>query len=122
MYPGTTTNRRGRQGFTMVEVVVAAVIFALAAAGIFATISAMQQPAVESEEEIKAAFMAKRVLDEFRNNVDASLWSDPMWDPAGNPHTLGDVIIDGITYTPTYDVTDMPDGSKKVDVTISWTK
>jgi Tfp pilus assembly protein PilV len=114
--------RRENEGFTVVEVIVASLIFALTAAGIFATISALNQPVVESSEEVKAAFLGKRILEDLRKEVDATIWTGGPLDPANSPYAMNAVIIDGVTYTPVYSVINDPNGTgaRKVTLNILW--
>ncbi len=109
-------------GFTIVEVIVSAVIFTLAVAGIFATISALRSPATESSQEVTAAFVGKRILDDMRTEVSALTWSGGSLDPSGSPYALNAIVVDGISYTPTYIVEPDPDGTgaRKVTLNVTW--
>lgn len=65
------------QGFaSMVEVIVTAIIFTLAATGIFTTISMLRPHSGESVRRLEAAYVGKGVIDELREFVDASTWDD----------------------------------------------
>lgn len=106
----------------MVEVVVAAIIFALAAAGIFSTISAMTRPAAESDNEVTAALIAKKYLEDMRHEVRAD-----QWDATGAPLALGSHSfyppeeVDNINYTINYTVRDDDDTDGRwVDIQVSW--
>lgn len=107
-------------GFTIVEVVVAALIFALAVTGVFSAIGALRGPAVASKEDITAAFVGKQVLEDLRTEVDAETWTTGSL--ANGNYTLPAVTVDGVAYTPSYLVTNDPGGTqaKKVDLTITW--
>lgn len=59
----------------MTEVVIATLIFSLAMAGVFASISNLRQPAIESTQEVTAAFIGKRVLEDLRKDVSAATWN-----------------------------------------------
>ena len=74
-------------GFTITEVVVSALIFAIATAGILATASSMRRPAVESSEDVTAAFLAKRIFDDLRSQLGATTWNqtDGVFSNAINP-------------------------------------
>jgi prepilin-type N-terminal cleavage/methylation domain-containing protein len=114
--------RQKNEGFTVVEVIVASVIFALTAAGIFATVSALNQPATESSEEVTAVFLGKRILEDLRKDVDATTWTGGPLDPANSPYTMNAVVVDGVTYTPVYSVMNDPNGTsaRKVTLNILW--
>ncbi len=116
----TIGQRKENRAFTMIEVVVATVIFSLAMAGIFASISNLRQPAVESTQEVTAAFIGKRILEDLRGEVNAETWN------AGKLtrgiHNLPDIVQGNQTYTATYTVTDDTDGTsaRQVTLNISW--
>ena len=61
----------------MAEVLVTAVIFVLAAVGIFATISMLRPQGMESKERLEAAYAGKSVIEQLRGYVDARAWDDP---------------------------------------------
>ncbi len=63
------------KAFTMTEVVIATLIFSLAMAGVFASISNLRQPAIESTQEVTAAFIGKRILENLRKDVSAATWN-----------------------------------------------
>jgi len=93
----------------MVEVVVAAVIFALTAVGFYATISALTAPAEQSSRDVTAAFLGKQKLEELRSAVDATTWDSGSM--VANPlapgvHPAQNVVVDGITYSVQYTVFD----------------
>ena len=101
----------------MVEVVVAAVLFAVASAGIFATISYTSRT-VQSSSRVQAATLAKKVLDQLNTQVDASTW-----DTAGNLLTVGNYgpIADANFPGCTINYTASPDaatGARKVLITV----
>ena len=113
----------GKKGFTVVEVIVATIVFTIAAAGIFAMTSGLRKSAVtDSKEDINAAFIGKRVLEDLRTKVDATNWNQaggPL-DPATNPHAANTIVVDGKTYTPTYNVIQEADGGRRVTINITW--
>lgn len=110
---------RRKQGFTIVEVVMASIIFALTAAGIYTTLSALRQPAGESARDVTAAFLGEQFLQSMRNEVDQSTWNSGRL-TLGN-HTETPVIINGITYSIAYTVSaDSLSDARKVVLNISW--
>lgn len=108
------------KGFTVTEVVISALIFSIAAAGMFATVSALRQPAAESADEVAAAFLGKRILDDLRAELDATTWDSGNF--SVGTHPMAPVVIDGITFTPSYDVIADPagTGARKVTLDITW--
>ncbi len=108
-------------GFSVVEVIVATLIFGIAATGIFAMTAGLQKPAAETTEDVNAALVGKRVLENLRTAVDRTTWFEPggPLDTAGT-HTLSAVTVDGVAYTPAYTVTEEADGGRKVMLDITW--
>ena len=108
----------------MVEVTVAAIVFALTAAGIFATVSAIRQPAGDTTREITAAFVGGQILESLRNEVDASTWNLSGFPLSTSPssHSITPVTVGNITYSGTYTVLPDPQGTgaRKVTLNITW--
>ncbi len=70
-------DRQVKKGFaSIVEMIVTAVIFAIAAIGIFSTISMLraQSPVSDSGGRLGAAYTGKRILEDLRGRVDAGEW------------------------------------------------
>lgn len=111
-----------KEGFTITEVVVAALIFAIATAGILATASSMRKPAIESSEDVVAAFLAKRILDDLRSQLDSTTWDQVGGNFIVGSHALAPVTIGSKTYTPTYNIITDPQGTlaRKINLTITW--
>ena len=105
----------------MTEVIVATVIFTLAMAGVFASISQLREPAVESTQEVTAAFLGKRILEDLRSQVNGASWNT-----TGNlvygTYTMANVVVSGKTYFPVYTVTSDPNGTnaRKVTLNVTW--
>ena len=120
--------RNQREGFTITEVVVAALIFAIATAGVLATATSMRKPAVESSEDVTAAFLAKRILDDLRSQLDAVTWNQtggPFDTTTGTPpgnHLLNSITVGTTIYKPSYIVEVDPDGTqgRKIDLRVDW--
>lgn len=96
------------------EAALAAIIFAIAAAGIFSTVAVMRQPGAESEDRIGAAYFGQQVLENLRAKVDQGTWDTGELDP-NRTHT----VTSGI-YTATYNVTTESSGAKKVTLQVTW--
>ena len=123
-----------QKAFTITEVVVAALIFAIATAGILATATSMRKPATESSEEVTAAFLAKRILDDLRSQLDANSWIQNQTDGGpfevdmnytfANPPSLNvlqPVTIGPTTYTPSYTIeADSGSQARKINLKIDW--
>lgn len=54
-----------------------AVIFVVAALGIFTTISMLRPRSMDSAERLEAAYAGKTILERLRAYVDARTWDDP---------------------------------------------
>lgn len=101
---------------SMLEVVITTVIFTISAFGIFSTISMLQPQSAGSSQRLEAAYAGKAVLDQLREEVDASTWSTGGLTPgAYGPTTTPD------GYTISYTVSDVTGlGLRRVDMTITW--
>jgi len=106
-----------KKAFTLVEVIVAAVVFAGAAMLAFAAVGRLKLSENVSVYRLNAALMAKKDRDGLSKDVNAQTWS------SGNL-TVG--THGGITdpdfpsYTASYVVSNS--GScRKVDITVTWT-
>ena len=65
-----------KDGFaSLVEVLVTAVIFSLAAVGIYATIIMVTPDYEESHDRLTAIYHAKQIIEELRDEVDATTWN-----------------------------------------------
>jgi len=59
------------RGVTLLEILLASVIFVVSVAGIFATLNAVRTPVVNKENALSAAVFGKQVLDTLRSVVSA---------------------------------------------------
>ena len=87
------------------EVVVTAIIFVIAAAGILSSVSSIRSQGGESTRRLQAAYMAKQQMDIIRGQIDARMWDNSMSDVyPGDAHS---VTTNG--YTITWSVEDVPE-------------
>lgn len=109
------------QAFTITEVIIATIIFSLAMAGVFSSIANLRAPSVESSQEVTAAFIGKRVLDDLRSSVNAESWNDPATGKLlpGTTYPITPVVVSGKTYNGTYSVSPDPDGTNARQVTLN---
>lgn len=105
------------EAFTMTEIIVATVIFTLGIAGLFTTISSLRQPAIESTQEVTAAFIGKRILEDLRGEVNAASWDSGKL--ATGTHTMSPINVDGRSYNATYTVLNDPAGTNARQVTLN---
>lgn len=113
------TKKTKSSGFTLIEITVATLIFVIAVAGLYSTISSMNRPSVESFEQVQAVYTAKETLENLKYDIDAEFWDDP--------DTSICKLVPGETYPITYgaysgNYTVIADanGGRWVDLTISW--
>jgi len=105
-------------GFASItEVMVTAVIFVLATAGILTTLSALRPHAMESTDAIDATYFGRGILDDLRDEVDATTWNNPGSRLAPGTHSW----VEG-GYTVNYTVTDLaaPANVRHVVMNITW--
>ncbi len=122
---GEIRRRNKNTGFTLVEIIVSSLIFAIAAAGVFATVSMLKQPTNVSSKEVTAAFIGKRILEDLRTQVDANNWNTGELAIGTHPPLTGPttpVIVNGISYAPSYVVSADSKGTsaRKVVLNITW--
>ena len=108
-----------RSAFSLVEAMVAGVIFTITAAGVFASLAAVQKPAVTNDKSLGAAYCGQKFFESLRANVDVRDWATGKLKPGG-----GSVTCDqnGVTYTVNYTIVDMLPSStaRQARITISW--
>jgi len=106
---------KSSNAFSMVEVIVAAVIFTLAAAGVLAAISRARAPMSIADERLKAAAYGEQVLANLRSHI-------------SDGDSLGPYLNDGVHELPVspegyqtkYIVTTEPSGERRVDLNVTW--
>ncbi len=121
--------RNDQSAFTIVEVLVSSVIFAIAAVGVFASIAAIRSPSMVSERKLTAAYYGRQILDDLRTKVDGRNWvsATSTWnggsDLAVGTHSLGTTTINGTAYTSAYVVTQVSGTNLwQADLTVNWTE
>ena len=103
-------------GFTLVEVIISALLFAIAAVGIVQMVSYSRPKAVVSEHEIGASLYAQDLLARLRGYVDASTYD------SGNLAIGNYSEIFGI-YTANWAITnDTLTGGRLVNLIVTWTE
>jgi len=65
-----------KYGFSIVEVVIAAVIFTIATVGLFSAISMTRPQATSSADDIEGLFRARQKIDELSALVSADQWGN----------------------------------------------
>ena len=126
MLTGLRKNKNNKSGFSMVEALIAAVIFAVAVVGVFATSAALKKPTVVSDKKLTAAYIGKQVLEDLRSKVDQREWltgSLATYNLALGDH--GPFTFNNPTYQVAYNVmwtvSSVPNSdARQVLVTIQW--
>ncbi len=106
-----------QKGASLVEVTIAALIFSIAAAGLFATFTTQRRASDRAERRLQAAYYGRQIFDNFRAKVDQRNWGDLSSNLSVGTHTLPP----SGPYTASYTVTEDPTtGVRKVNLTIQW--
>ena len=86
-----------KKGFASVlEVIVTAVIFMLAAFGIMTTVSMLRPHTLEVSREVEASYHAKNMMDYLRGQVDSTEWganTGPLGTGVAHSSTIGDYTV-----------------------------
>ncbi len=112
-----------QRGVSLVEILISAVIFSIAALGMFSTLSMMRVSSDVSDKRLGAAYFGRQCLEQLRAKVDQRAYDQVSGDftndlSLGNHNCPDDP--NGV-YTATYTVTiDPTNQSRKVAVTVSW--
>ena len=61
----------------MTEVIITAVIFTIAAAGVFTVLSTFRIQGTQSTRRLEAAYAGKSFIESLRSSVSAEDWNDP---------------------------------------------
>ena len=113
-------------GFSIAEALVAAMVFSIAAVGVFSTISSIQKPTVNTDRSLQAAYIGQQVLEGLRSQVNGTTWNTTgglALGPGGAPRTYDcspAAPINNITYQCTYTVTQAASGARSVTANVTW--
>jgi len=120
---------KNKKGFTLIEIVVAAVVLAAAISGLWASYIASKRYVVGAKARLMALHNAQYVLERLRQDVRADTWDQPFpansltagmdydvtsWLPTGD-----DTFTDKYSGKAEYDVTDHG-GYREVILTMEW--
>lgn len=113
--------------FSLVEVVVATIIFLIAAMGIFNIFSAIQNLSTDSGDEIIAANYGRQLLEGLRANVDQNTWNswylncDSAWHSWPAPATSSDAFFNlSPNNAADYICEPLANGLRKVTLNLTW--
>ena len=127
-------------GFSLVEVVVAAVIFSIAVVGIFSVFAISRRSSDASERSLLAAYLGRQILEDLRAKVDSRIWdtgAGGSWDTPGDPitcpqletdlppalipnHPLMAELITNFNGQVWYTCDEDTSGTRKITLRISW--
>ena len=106
-------------GFTIVETVVAAVIFLLAVGGVFAALGGIVKPSTRSDRSLQAAYIGQQVLEGLRVKVEEGTWDSA--ELAEGTHYCPTINNTIGNYSCAYDVVEDPNsGARQVTMNITW--
>jgi len=104
------------KGFaSLVEVIVTAIVFIIAASGILATTTMFRPQGQASSQKMEAAYIGKGLIDDLRQKVSAEDW----WDPNGNL-AVGTYTTTIGGYDVTYIITEPIPDVRHLTMNISW--
>jgi len=109
------------KGLSLIEVVISAVLFSIAALGMFSTLSMMRVSSDVSDKRLGAAYFGKQCLEQLRAKVDQRAYNgtDYTNELSLGPHNCpgpADPVYTG-TYTVSEDATTK---ARKVNLSVTW--
>jgi len=112
---------RQNNGLSLIEVLISAVLFSIAALGMFSTLSMMRVSSDVSDKRLGAAYFGRQCLEQLRAKVDQRAFSGADYT---NELSLGvhncPVDPNGV-YSATYTVTeDATTKARKVNLSVTW--
>jgi len=110
-----------KEGFaSILEVVVASVIFIITALGAFSSIAMIRAQGGGSTEGLEALYAGKRVMDDLRAHVYGNMWATGPLSPAGNPYSQI-ITVGARQYTVQYNVVDVPNlWARRLDMIVTY--
>lgn len=109
--------RNNESGFTLIEVMMAVVIFSIGLLGLGMMQAHFAAGNADSRQLIRATDIASNQIETLANISDPG---DPALNPNTNPHTLT-VNSYPLNYDVSWDVTDNGDQTRTIDLTVTWT-
>lgn len=107
------------QAFSLMEVILAAVVFTLAAAGFFTVLTTARQPVAGTDQALRATQEGRKFLEDLGKDLGEDTWMRDEYNPALNPH----IVQRGI-YTMTYNIEQTVAADslspKKIRLKVTW--
>ncbi|MFA5060236.1 MAG: prepilin-type N-terminal cleavage/methylation domain-containing protein [Candidatus Omnitrophota bacterium] len=91
---------KNNKGFSLIEVLVASVIFTIAAVGLFATVSSLRGGSDKAERRLEVTNIGRQLLEELRSKIGQAAW--PLTCD-GNPQPWPNTLLPAAGTNPTYD-------------------
>jgi len=111
---------RWQHGFSITEAMTAAIVFVIAATGVFATLGNIKKPSARTDRSLTAAYLGQQVLEDMRTNVDAGTWDNANSEMSLGAHS-GSKSVNGVTYPYAYTVAQDPvSNARQVMITVTW--
>ena len=66
-----------KAAFSLLEILLASIIFIISVAGLFATLNGVRAPVINKESELAAAVFSKQVLEALYSQVNADTYNNP---------------------------------------------
>lgn len=104
-----------QDGFSIIEVIISAIIFSIATVGLFTAISLTRHQATGSTDDVEGLFYARQKIDELSAMVSADQWQNttsPIY-PGTYNETFGSVYLE-------WTITDNPQsGGRDISMTMN---
>ena len=120
---GTMRNNNEDKGFSLIEVIMAALIFAIATGGLFSTFRVQREYSNKSERKLQAAYCGRQVLEELRSKIDQRNWDSGNLQEGTRTYTFASAPCSA--FTAAYTVTNVvinsvTTGGRKVTLNVNW--
>ena len=113
------TLKKQKTGFTLLEVIISAIIFTITAAGLLTAISMTRRPAQDSSAKVQAMFHLKELLDSLSSQVSANTWNVASSNLYPGNYTFSEGVYN-ITYEVTLENPSDPNSPRRVNATIAY--
>ena len=116
------SERKKKSGISLLEIIVSMIILALVMVGLMNVFVVGRGYMAHSRFRTSAGQLATVFLDPLQNEVREDTWDSNNLSVTTTPQTRATQEIDGITYTPTYFITDESSGAalRRVRVNVTW--
>ena len=118
-------NRFSRKGFTLIEIIIAMLLLAFAATGIFAGFVSSKRYTKLAYHRLQALNLARQTLESLRMEVDARTWDTSANNLSEGVYFPGNFTgSDNTEFNVSYNATNLTgfggDGPRQVTITVAW--